>query len=288
MTLNRCHLLLTRFNIRYTTFADPRVLSCEWLGARMELFRQFTLPSVASQSQLPDAWLVFFDECTPSASRGEFQRLTGEFPLLHVEYCRVFTPELVVERVRRIMAPSAEWLLTTRLDNDDALHRRFIETVQSHARDGISEFINPTNGLILANGQLYRHRDFSSPFITLSEPAAACRTVLIDQHPLLARHAPVRQFALPDAWVQVVHGGNLANAVRGVLVSPAMVSPDALPSTLSVSLVRVGRAKRTFYNYFTRLLLCARRAWRSSWRAWPALRAGDSASVQRPHLGSQH
>src|ERR1039458_3569040 len=129
MMINKYHVLLTRFNIRYATAVDPRVLSPEWLGPRMQLFRKITVPSVASQSRLPDAWLVFFDEGTPEATRDEFRQLAARMPLLHAEYCGEFGPKLGAERIRRIMAPDAEWLLTTRLDNDDALNPRFIETV---------------------------------------------------------------------------------------------------------------------------------------------------------------
>jgi hypothetical protein len=274
MTLNTCHLLLTRFNVRFSTAFDPRVLSPEWLGPRMQLFRQITVPSVASQSCLPDTWLVFFDKGTPEATRDEFRQLAARLPLLHAEYCGEFGPKLCVERVRRIMAPTADWLLTTRLDNDDALNRRFIETVQSLARPGVREFINPTHGLISANGRLYRERDYSNPFITLSEPAADCCTVWIDKHDQLARHGPVRQFALPDAWIQVVHGGNLVNCVRGLLISPTKVSPDALPPALGTSLVNVGRGERILHNCFFLFRRYAGRAWRLGQRMWAARRSG--------------
>ena len=172
------------------------------------------------------------------------------------------------------MAPTAEWLLTTRLDNDDALNPRFIETVQSHARPGVREFLNPTYGLIVAYGRLYRHRGYSNPFITLSEPAAESRTVLIDQHALLARHGPVRQFALPDAWIQVVHGGNLANQACGVRISPTKVSPDVLPPSLSASLADVRLGELVLSNSFGFLRRNAGPAWRRVRSRWAERRTG--------------
>jgi hypothetical protein len=232
----------------------------------MDLFRRFTVPSVAAQSCLPNAWIVFFDEGTPQQTREEFRELAVKLPLLRAEYCAEFSPQLARERTCHILPPEAEWLLTTRLDNDDALHRRFVETLQSHVRPGVREFINPTFGLILADGRLYRDRDNSNPFISFSEPVSDCHTVLIDQHPLLARHGPVRQFSLPDAWLQVVHGGNIVNAVRGSLISPSMVSPDALPTSLSGSLPNVGLGRILLYNccsqmrgYIRRIVRLSRR-----------------------------
>lgn len=261
MTLNRHHVLLTKFNVRRAAAVDPRVLSPEWLGPRMRLFKEITFPSVVSQTRLPDAWLVFFDEGTPEATRAEFRQLAAELPLLRAEYCGELDSKLCAERIGRIMAPDVDWLLTTRLDNDDALNRRFIETLQCRVRPGEREFINPTCGLIVANGRLYRKRDYSSPFITLSEPAADYRTVWIDEHGLLARHGCVRQFSLPDAWIQVVHGGNLANHVRGVRISPTRVSPDALPPSLAATVSDVRLRELMLDNSFGLLRRYAGRAW---------------------------
>jgi hypothetical protein len=273
MTRNTFHVLLTRFNVRRTIAVDPRVVSHEWLETRMRLFRQITLPSVVCQSCQPDAWLVFFDERTPEETRAEFQQLATKVPLLKAEYCCEMTPELCAERIGRIKGRDVTWLLSTRLDNDDALNRRFIETLQSIARPGVREFINPTLGLIVANGRLYRKRDYSSPFITLSEPAGDCRTVWIDQHQRLARHGRVRQFALPDAWIQVVHGGNLANQVRGVRISPTNVSTDALATTLSASVARTGFADLMVDNTFGLLRRYSGSAWRRGRRMWADRRA---------------
>lgn len=252
MTPDKYHVLLTRFNVRRGKFVDPRVLSPEWLKPRMQLFRQVTYGSVASQSRLPDAWLVFFDEGTPEATRDELRELSSELPLLRVEYCREFDGRLWAERIGRILPPNVDWLLTTRLDNDDAIHRLFVETVQSHARPGVREFINPTHGLIVSNGCLYRKRDYSGHFITLSEPVADFRTVWMDEHRLLARHGRVRQVALPDAWIEVVHGGNLVNQVCGVRIAPGKVSSDAMPPYLSASLIDVRLGELLFENYLVR------------------------------------
>jgi hypothetical protein len=215
--------------------------------------------------------------------RDEFRQLTAGLPILQAEYCGVFGPEICADRVRRVVAADTEWLLTTRLDNDDALNPRFIETLQSEVRPGVREFINPTHGLIVANGKLYRHHDYSGPFISLSEPLEGCRTVWIDEHGLLSRHGSVRQFALRDAWIQVVHGGNLANQVRGVRISPTKVFPDVLPPALSASLVRVRLSGLIFANVSRLLRQYTIRAWRRGRR----MLAGRRIAAPQPfrHTG---
>lgn len=244
------HAILTRFNVRRGADIDPLVLSPEWLDARMKLFEEITVPSVAAQSQQPDAWLVFFDEGTPQATRNHFQKLTVGLPQLRAEYCRDFSAQVCVERIRQSVPAGIEWLVTTRLDNDDALNPRFVESVRSHVHPGVREFINPTCGLIVAKGMLFRKRDYSSPFISLSEPLDRCGTVLIDQHQRLSRHGRVQQFSLKDSWIQVVHGANLANQVRGVRVSPSSVSMQVLPPSLRESVKDVSTGEMVLYNSF--------------------------------------
>lgn len=244
------HAILTRFNVRRGADIDPRVLSLEWLDERMQLFEKVTVASVMAQSQLPDAWLVFFDENTPQSARDLFQRIAANLPQLRAEYCREFTAQVCAERISRRLPEGVDWLITTRLDNDDALNPRFIEGVRSLVHPGVREFINPTHGLIAAQGMLFRKRDYSSPFISLSEPLNGFSTVLIDQHQRLSRHGHVRQCSLTDAWIQVVHGSNLANQVRGVRVSPSMVSMQVLPPFLRESIWDVSMAQMVLDNSF--------------------------------------
>lgn len=244
------HALLTRFNVRRCADIDSHVLSSEWLNARMKLFEQITIPSVAAQSQLPDSWLVFFDEETPQATRDYFMRLASNLSELRAEFCRGFNAEVCIERILRDLPPGTNWLLTTRLDNDDAINPRFIESVRSFVRPGVREFINPARGLLVANGKLYRKRDYSSPFITLSEPLDRCRTVLIDQHQRLSKHGCIVQLKLKDSWIQVIHGQNLANQVRGVRVLPKQVSMNVLPASLRKSVKNVSIFELILDNTF--------------------------------------
>lgn len=259
---NACHVLMTRFNVRSGRTANERALSSEWLSSRLRLFRDITMPSVVAQSRLPDHWLVFFDEDTPEETRRDVRRIEADFPLMRAEYCGEFNASVAAERIREIMVPGANWLLTTRLDNDDAVNRLFVESLQSAARPGVREFLNPTHGLIVANGRLYRKRDLSSPFITLSEPAAGFQTVWIDQHQRLSRHGPLRQFVLPDAWIQVIHGGNVANQVRGVRVSPSSVSPAVIPQALRASIAAPRMSEVLVDNSVGLLRRYAGSAWR--------------------------
>lgn len=50
------------------------------------------------------------------------------------------------------------------------------------------------------------------------------RTVFVDAHPKLRRHAPTRRVIGPPMWLEILHGSNLSNAVRGVQTDPGVVA----------------------------------------------------------------
>ena len=231
--MSTAHLLLTRFNVRRGPETDARALSLEWLNHRLALFAGVTVPSVLAQTRRPDQWLIFLDEQTPPEFRTALDRCLACLPWVRQVYCVALDTAALTETIAPCLPSQADWLLTTRLDNDDALHPEFIATVQAMVSPGHREFLNPRHGLIVTDGRLYRKQDLSSPFITLSEPVAGFRTVWLDQHQRLANHGPIRQFGLKDAWVQVVHGGNLANQVRGLRVHGRSVLHGVLPLSLA-------------------------------------------------------
>lgn len=272
------HVVLTRFNVRRGQQIDPRALSDIWLDARMRLFLDITVPSLAAQIRRPDQWLVFFDDNTPDKIRTLFEALRAKHlsltNILRAEYCTELTTDECARRIVSLAPEGTDWLLTTRLDNDDALHPHFIETVNRLCRPGVREFINPTRGLIVAGPRLYRKRDFSSPFISCSEPLSDCRTVWVDQHQRLARHGLVRQFGLRDAWIQVVHGGNLANQVRGVRACPSSVASGVMPDALAAAVMPLSMSDHLLDNSFGLTRRYIGSAVRRVRRMWNDRRAG--------------
>jgi hypothetical protein len=233
-------ILLTRFNVRIGAVANPKVTSTHWLAERMHLFRHVTVASIRSQRVQPDRWFVFFDVATPEATRREIAQLQREVPILAPVFCEGLGADVYLTAVRSWLPSSTEWLISTRIDNDDALHPNALASVYESAEIGRKEFINPLRGLVVSGGKAFRKRDYSSPFISLSEPSHAFSTVWVGQHHKLRNFGSVRQIAAKDLWIQVVHGGNLANQVRGVRAPIARIDGDTLPPTLAAQLLDDG------------------------------------------------
>ena len=72
-----------------------------------------------------------------------------------------------------LLDPSAELLLTTRLDNDDALDRTAMAGIRAAVGDVVPEFLNFPEGfgLILTEGQprIVRYTHRGDPFLSLVE-----------------------------------------------------------------------------------------------------------------------
>lgn len=267
------HIILTRFNVRRSSIANPRALSAEWLNTRIRLFRDATVASIVTQTRPPDLWLVFFDEATPPFIRAEMDAIAEQIGILKAEYCGELDAAVLKQRIRKHLPDGVDWLVTTRLDNDDALNPRFIEAVMACVVPGSREFINPKRGLIVSNGLLYRKRDYSSPFITFSEPVDGFRTVWLDQHQRLSRYATIKQLDLQDAWIQLIHGGNIANQVRGIRILPTSIADGLLPPAIQSTLKTTNIGGFIIDNSLGLILRYARSAWRRGGRTLAEIRS---------------
>lgn len=227
--MNFRHFILTRFNINITAANFSLRLEDTWLSLRFDLFQRFCFPSVRGQSCQDFTWLVLFDEQTPKL----YQRVIAAYaayanflPLFCGPHDTVL-PQAVAKM--RELAPEAEWLLTTRLDNDDALAKDFVRCLHEVARSadavrpepGGPVYINFPMGLQYHENRVYDFADLTNAFVSLLEPAESAQTVFWVDHPAIYDKAPVIQAKAKPMWLQNVHGTNVYNYLRGVPVKDA-------------------------------------------------------------------
>lgn len=224
------HFILTRFNVRLVfDMAErdaPKGLGLDsgWLERRFALYERYCLPSVAAQTVWDFRWLVFLDERTPSRYRDRMAALAEEHPFLMPVYCREFTAGEVLRVIGEHQPQETALRITSRLDNDDMLHPRYVERMQDRARAEAAAGRDLDTGFFLAfplgcclrGGDAYLQRYRNNPFSSYVSGPAAQRTVLDTDHRYIADMAPVVYEWRPPMWCQVIHGENVANALRGV------------------------------------------------------------------------
>lgn len=225
MNENHCwHVVLTKYNAPLSSVGmrpDRRGIDVAWLQARFALFSRWTVASMRNQDRPPDQWLIFVDAATPSAERNDLLQLTRGI----AELVDVYEP-LIDDRIQREVAAripaSARTLLTSRLDNDDAVSLDYCQLMRRQVTIGWRGFVNPCTGIQLAGDVVLRRWDPSSPFLSYIEDLSRAdgpRTVMSVEHHR-ARHAgDLRQLRGRPAWLQVIHEHNLANAADGMPVS---------------------------------------------------------------------
>jgi hypothetical protein len=116
---------------------------------------------------------------------------------------------------------SAEYLLTTNLDNDDGVASDFTARLRSVVPDGRTVAVYLPQGLIRSGGRVYRRRDPRNAFCSVLSPWSAPQTCWADWHNQLEHAMSVIRLDGPPAWLQVVHGSNVSNRVHGKRVFPS-------------------------------------------------------------------
>jgi hypothetical protein len=217
------HFILTRFNIASPGRESTIRNSPGWLERRFELFERYCLPSMAAQDSPDFTWLIYFDKDTPAQFRQRIDAARAVVPF-EPRYVGLFDIGIAVDDVRERLDPVQPRVVTTRLDNDDAVSRDFLSRVRHHAgRLSDGSVINFTRGVALRKGRLYAASDTSNPFTSLVERADGVQTIWSAKHRDLERLWNLVQVDDAWCWLQVVHGENVANRIKGARLSDAEV-----------------------------------------------------------------
>lgn len=220
------HVFLTRFNL---PSAGPESLiraQDGWLQSRVRLFERFTVPSVRRQTLAGSfSWIVYLDPQSPDWLVDRLAPLVRDGVFTPI-YREQFTHLDVVADARTLTGGKGDILLTTNLDNDDALAVDFVERLHRLAPKGRRMAIYLGNGIILSGDQAYVRLDPRNAFCSVAEPWDGAESVWREWHNLLHRHMPIRAERGRPAWLQVVHGRNVSNRIRGRLVDPTEYRSD--------------------------------------------------------------
>lgn len=218
------HFILTRFNLRLWNRdkSGSSVRTLSWLDHRFSIFERYCFPSIAGQTCTDFTWIVLFDSQTPDeykARVADYQRLCPQFVPVFVapqesrHFARIFG-----EEVRKRIDPSAR-VLSTYLDNDDALNIHFVEDIQKRAESLLDgTFITYIDGYQLYTDHHYamRIRYPRNHFVSVIENNdwSNVRTIYgFGSHYYLVKIPGVRieQISGSRMWCEVIHEKNMGN-----------------------------------------------------------------------------
>lgn len=220
------HVLLTRFNLPSKGHESLVRAQENWLKDRVGLFERYCLPSVVAQTCRDFSWIIYFDPQSPPwlLDWVQGQQRQGSFrPLFREEV----GPQDLLDDIATVVGPrSGGALVTTNLDNDDSLAADFVSRVQAVAPLGGRTVVYLADGLIRRGDVLYRRVDPHNAFCSVRETWDRPVTCWADWHNLLPELMSAAVVRGTPGWLQVVHGANVSNRVRGRRTHPSAHRPN--------------------------------------------------------------
>lgn len=131
------HFLLTRFNLLLwrNDKRGERIRTAAWLEHRFLLFEKYCLPSIKGPTDQNFEWIVLFDCRTPERYKERIDRYKDECPQFEPVYVEpergCFFAEIFREEIVKRL--KSERVISTYLDNDDALNVRFVTDLKQRA-----------------------------------------------------------------------------------------------------------------------------------------------------------
>src|SRR5262245_57155245 len=225
------HLVVTRYTVIGWAYRD---FSQDWLEQRLRLFRTYCVPSMAQQQVEDFTWVVGCDKTTDPEYVAAIEESAALVPQLRVVETS-FKPRLKLRAAMRpLVEPDTDLLITTRLDNDDALHRVALSTVHDYIKPFVHSghaawALHFPRGYRYDEGsnRLYSAYWLNSPFVTSFERLGEDKQSFWDlynvPHTKVQMDLPFHNDESIPGWMQVIHG-------RAESTQPETLSGVALTS----------------------------------------------------------
>ena len=227
------HFILTRFNLLLWNKdkEGKKVRSASWLTHRFELFERYCLPSIIGQTCQEFKWIVLFDSTKPDRYNEKIAEYQKECPQLEPVYVRpdsgrffaqIFRDEVVKRGLSRISelenCDNYNRVITTYMDNDDAMNMRFVEDIQKRAAE-VSDgtFITYDDGYqyFTNNNYVMRIRYPRNHFMSVVERAdIELKTIYgYGSHYYIDKidGARIEHVKNLPMWCEVIHEKNMGN-----------------------------------------------------------------------------
>ena len=195
---NCVHYIITSFN--WGVYRRYKERAGWWMEERVRLFKKYPLPGMRAQTNQRFRWVLIFDPDTPEIPDFEYENII---------YSTIPSAKDNVARV------DSQWLITSRIDNDDYYEPTFIDEIQRCFKEKTMLVDIGGRQLDDRTGKFYTFPLYNctSPFISLIEKRPF-KTVKHLNHMAMKNHFTPK-YINKQLAVQVVHGNNKMNMIVG-------------------------------------------------------------------------
>jgi hypothetical protein len=218
------HYLVTRFNVPVESWHHDQSGNItrdeNWFRHRLGLFQQYCVASVFRQSVKNFQWVIYCDRATPPDQLKSIDAAVEGVPNVQIRFVENLH-QLVVDFKMFMSQSETPFVISSRLDNDDALGNDFIRLIQE-AVDGME------NAVINFDGGLFydqRHKvmtllksDITNPFISLVERFTSpgnLVTTLGFHHNEVPGGFKVIHVNKGFHWLRIIHSRNVRSTQKG-------------------------------------------------------------------------
>ncbi len=215
------HFIGTRFNLKTSNWKTNKsgnnVLTEAWLKDRFNLFETYCFPPIKKQSNQNFIWFVFFDVDTPDYYKNKIDKLHKDFP----NFKPVFIDSIdkltstFREQILNYVNDSDKFVITTRIDNDDSIHKDFIATIQSlYVAEHLTVIDIQKGYQVSIDVDTPEVRNYTHPFnafISVVESIDAMKTIYSREHYGWKEEERVVAFKKQYLWVELSHNENYVN-----------------------------------------------------------------------------
>lgn len=219
------HFVLTRFNIKLDNIPNHNknnqpIRNDSWLKERFFLFEKYCMPSMIEQSNNNFIWLVLFSSDTPAKYLQKIEKYKLQFsffkPLFLKNGDYLSIQKAFNEEYPKYLKASDQYLITSRIDNDDAFHKDMIKEVQNRFNRQNDIFLSFIYGLqydinkkVLARIHFERNHFISR----IEKISNSIETVITHDHTQIEKIAKVIFInnKRKPMWLEIIHEGNIFN-----------------------------------------------------------------------------
>lgn len=241
------YFILTRFNILLwrQDKEGKKVRTNKWLEHRFSLFEKYCLPSIKNQTCQNFEWIVLFDSMTPEKFKVrivDYQKICPQLTPVFVEpengkyFAEIFRKEIV----KRL---EAKRVISTYLDNDDALDIDFVKDLQRRSLsvcDGTFFYYDEGYQYYTEYKYMMQIHYPRNHFVSVVEKGDAATVKGIFGH---GRHyyidkikgAKIEHIKTKPMWCEVVHEKNILNDANFLLCTKIVRNKDVLINKFSVN-----------------------------------------------------
>ena len=226
------HFVLTRFNLAINFECGKRSdslvptkepwLDEEYLWKRFEVFEKYTVPSLKNQTDSEFKWIVMFHEKTPEKYIKRIEKLMSEMRQFYPIFLSDIECNNIGETITRIiekMNCSNRAVITTRIDNDDAVHVSFIQRIKENCfgaeNNTVISFVNGIQYQIKTR-EILNYHYVNNHFLSLYVRGGREHIMLYNHAFIDTNENIILKKVESDIplWVEIITTNNYSNAMR--------------------------------------------------------------------------